>query len=206
MDKLLPGLVSFNASTTAAEQIEEIGDVARHQCHAGEEAIKSRPMFSSSDWLRSRTNATTRIQPPSERHLAPITTLSELQLRHIRLRIGGELRGAGIEPALCREEPVFVQYDLGSAVILQMRCFSCTQHVGCNVAKVFTQLPETSQRSGLYRHSYGRKANRQPHQKRFDMYSLGRLIVEPITWQFLVDNHSENMVHCFGAGRSRQKR
>lgn len=66
-----------------------------------------------------------------------------------------------------------------------------------DAAKAFTQLPETSLRSELYRHPHGRGADRQTYQKRFDMYSLGCLIVELMTWQSLVDLHSEHTVQGF---------
>lgn len=72
-----------------------------------------------------------------------------------------------------------------------------------DAAKAFTQLPETSLRAELYRHPQARGANRQTYQKRFDMYSLGCLIVELMTWKSLEDLHSEHTEQGFG-GRLEQ--
>lgn len=61
-----------------------------------------------------------------------------------------------------------------------------------DAAKAFTQLPESSLRSELYRHPQARGADRQTYQKRFDMYALGCLVVELMAWKSLADLHSEH--------------
>ncbi|KAG6362211.1 hypothetical protein INS49_010441 [Diaporthe citri] len=72
-----------------------------------------------------------------------------------------------------------------------------------DAAKAFTQLPESSLRSELYRHPQARGAGRQTYQKRFDMYALGCLIVELMAWKSLADLHSEHTDQGFG-GRLEQ--
>ncbi|OAQ60705.1 prion-inhibition and propagation domain-containing protein [Pochonia chlamydosporia 170] len=54
-------------------------------------------------------------------------------------------------------------------------------------AKAFTQLPDTEVEADLYRHPQARGSNRETFQKRFDMYSLGCIALELVTWQPLVD-------------------
>lgn len=61
-----------------------------------------------------------------------------------------------------------------------------------DAAKAFTQLPEASLRSELYRHPQARGADRQTYQKRFDMYALACLLIELMTWRSLTDLHSEH--------------
>lgn len=67
-----------------------------------------------------------------------------------------------------------------------------------DAAKAFTQLPESSLRSELYRHPQARGVDRQTYQKRFDMYALGCLIVELMAWKSLADLHSEHTDQGFG--------
>lgn len=67
-----------------------------------------------------------------------------------------------------------------------------------DAAKAVTQLPESSLIAELYRHPQARGADRQTYQKRFDMYSLGCLTVELMTWESLEDLHSEHTDQGFG--------
>ncbi|KAK0665955.1 prion-inhibition and propagation-domain-containing protein [Cercophora samala] len=55
----------------------------------------------------------------------------------------------------------------------------------------YTHLPDTELEADLYRHPDARGQGRETYQKRFDMYSLGCIILELVMWQPLVDIFAE---------------
>ncbi|KAK4204934.1 prion-inhibition and propagation-domain-containing protein [Triangularia verruculosa] len=58
-------------------------------------------------------------------------------------------------------------------------------------AQKYTHLPDTELEADLYRHPDARGQGRETYQKRFDMYSLGCVILELAMWQPLVDIFAE---------------
>lgn len=60
-----------------------------------------------------------------------------------------------------------------------------------DAAAAYTQLPDTEIEADLYRHPRARGAARETYQKRFDMYSLGCLLLELGCWKRLQDVLSE---------------
>ncbi|KAH0429342.1 hypothetical protein CcaCcLH18_08464 [Colletotrichum camelliae] len=69
-------------------------------------------------------------------------------------------------------EPIIVGYDYARAD---------NEHS----AAAYTQRPDTDIDADLYRHLKTRGDNRETYQKRFDLYSLGCLILELACWQIL---------------------
>ncbi|EQB54949.1 hypothetical protein CGLO_05163 [Colletotrichum gloeosporioides Cg-14] len=71
-----------------------------------------------------------------------------------------------------KSEPIIVGYDYARAD---------NEHS----AAAYTQRPDTDVDADLYRHLKTRGDNRETYQKRFDLYSLGCLILELACWRIL---------------------
>ena len=56
---------------------------------------------------------------------------------------------------------------------------------------VYTQWSESDLAGDLYRHPSAQGHDRETYQKRFDMYSLGCVLVELLFWKRLIDIHAE---------------
>ncbi|KAF6809740.1 hypothetical protein CPLU01_15450 [Colletotrichum plurivorum] len=77
------------------------------------------------------------------------------------------------DAAFLRSEPFLVGYDYARADNEE-------------AAAAYTQLPDTEIEADLYRHPKARGAGRETYQKRFDLYSLGCLLLELGCWKRLL--------------------
>jgi hypothetical protein len=62
-------------------------------------------------------------------------------------------------------------------------------------AVALTELPKTDLEAELYRHPHARGLHRQSFRKRFDLYSLGCVLLELALWERLVDCQSRFVGH-----------
>ncbi|KAK1980206.1 prion-inhibition and propagation-domain-containing protein [Colletotrichum cereale] len=83
------------------------------------------------------------------------------------------------DSAFLKTEPILVGYDYARA-----------DDEGA--AAAYTQLPDTELEADLYRHPQARGRNRERYQKRFDLYSLGCILLELGCWLRLRDIFSEH--------------